>query len=109
MKSPHEWNKRKYATYHLLDELEEKRVLIVIPAVGENLALMDYQVAIRNYEEVRERFKASFLKSVETVVPDEEETEVSREVFERTTGTKLIPIEEILERRKHGRHKPKKV
>jgi hypothetical protein len=94
---PHCHNKRKFNTYRLLDRLEESRPLIVIPAVGENLGMLNIDGVMRNYEEQYDSFKE--LLGVE---PDasSEAAEASEEFmeqwFERRFGRKPVPIEDLI-------------
>jgi len=96
MGRPHLHNKRRFSTYRAMDRLEESRPLIVVPAVGDNLAMLSIEGAQKAYQEQEDAFKVMLGIQPGT---SGELTEASErfmeEWFEKRFGRKPIPIEEL--------------
>jgi hypothetical protein len=78
--------------------MADKRPRVVVPAVGEGLAFRDIDAAVAEYNEVQNRFMETLYDKdvsespVEPVVPPE--------FIKYAAEHKLIPIEDLLKRRK---------
>lgn len=99
LRNTHRSNKRKFNTYRTMDSLSEIRPIVVIPAVGENLAMLSIDNAQSNFQEQQINFyKEIGLTRITPVIDPEIELAIKAQL-EKAVGKKIYTIEELLEKR----------